>query len=173
MFQYEAKIPGKRSSRLSLHHDGARKSLAQSKFTPSASASAPTINVTQNPEVSIESKADNAKDSATKESVSSNPTESTTGLLTNNSSTDSTTPGSKKSPMVTFPQQQNTEEQIQDPKTPLKRTKQKVVKKTPLNGSSNRKPGTTPSASKNSPKVPLTAAAKKCFAMVSLLTSQW
>lgn len=52
-------------------------------------------------------------------------------------------------------------------KTPVSHTKQKIVKKTSLYSSSSGKLGTTP-GSKTSPKIPLTAAAKKCFAMVSL-----
>lgn len=52
-------------------------------------------------------------------------------------------------------------------KTPVSHTKQKIVKKTSLYSSSSGKFGTTP-GSKTSPKIPLTAAAKKCFAMVSL-----
>lgn len=52
-------------------------------------------------------------------------------------------------------------------KTPVSHTKQRIVKKTSLYSSSSGKLGTTP-GSKTSPKIPLTAAAKKCFAMVSL-----
>lgn len=52
-------------------------------------------------------------------------------------------------------------------KTPVSHTKQKIVKKTSLYSSSSGKLGTTP-GSKTSPKIPLTAAAKKCFALVSL-----
>lgn len=52
-------------------------------------------------------------------------------------------------------------------KTPVSHTKQKIVKKTSLYSSSSGKLGITP-GSKTSPKIPLTAAAKKCFAMVSL-----
>lgn len=81
--------------------------------------------------------------------------------------TPATTTPVTRTPATPTPATPTPVKKVPSTKTPVSHTKQKIVKKTSLYSSSSGKLGTTP-GSKTSPKIPLTAAAKKCFAMVSL-----
>lgn len=81
--------------------------------------------------------------------------------------TPATTTPVTQTPATPTPATPTPVKKVPSTKTPVSHTKQRIVKKTSLYSSTSGKLGTTP-GSKTSPKIPLTAAAKKCFAMVSL-----
>ncbi|KAG8286245.1 hypothetical protein J6590_065149 [Homalodisca vitripennis] len=131
---YEVKVPGKRMMRISLHHDGARKSLLQQKPSTSSEGKKVTQDV----------------------STEADSLESVQSSSSNKQATKDSQVNGSNIPMVVFPFKSVDDKETSESENTMS------VNETE-NGSASKKPKTSQTIKKTY-KVPLTAAAKKCFA---------